>query len=410
MQQSCDVLVIGAGAAGFFGALRVKELAPEKKVIILEKTSKPLAKVKVSGGGRCNVTHHTEDLAYLLKHYPRGQKILKRAFRKFAPRDTVEWFKSRGVFLKVEADGRMFPTTDSSQTIVDCFLQAAQSTSLTVEYHKQVLTLLRMETGWEVRCADGTSYRSAAVLVTTGGFPHLKDYTFLSGLGVQIITPVPSLFSFNLSEHRYQGLEGIAVPMAQVKLMGTGHEASGPLLITHWGFSGPAILQLSSKAARELATQQYQQKFLLNWVPSFKETDLKDWWQTQRNVHGQRQVYGHPSFQFPKRLWERQLELAGMPQVKWAEAPSKAVNKLNEELRNGIFEMKGKTTFKEEFVTAGGVELSQVDPETMMLFQYPGLFMAGEVLDIDALTGGFNFQAAWTTSWIAGTAAAQFPL
>lgn len=397
------MIIIGGGAAGFFAALRAKSLAPERRVLILEKTTKVLAKVKISGGGRCNVTHDTADLNFLLKHYPRGEKLLKQAFRKFSAVDTVKWFESRGVKLKTEEDGRMFPITDDSQTIVDCLMKEVEKLGVEIEVRKTVQSISKIENSWQVTCADATVYSASTIIIAAGGMPQIHEYNFCNNLNLDIVAPVPSLFSFNLKSHRYKGLEGIAVQNASVRLQGSKLSAEGPLLVTHWGFSGPAVLKLSAWAARELNDKQYKANIHINWVAGETDESLRGHWSEWKSKHGQRQVMTHPMFNFPKRLWERQLEIAEFPDaVKWAEAPSKNVNKLTEEIRNGEFSIEGKTTFKEEFVTAGGIALSNVNPETLESRKHPGIFFAGEVLDIDALTGGFNFQAAWTTGWIAG--------
>jgi predicted Rossmann fold flavoprotein len=397
-----DLIVIGGGAAGFFGAIQAAGMHPGLSVLILEKTNKILSKVRVSGGGRCNVTHHCFNAASLAHHYPRGEKPLKELFKTYQAKDTVEWFEARGVDLKAEEDGRMFPVSDSSQTIIDCFLKEALRLKIKIEAGLGVEEILPVVQGFEVRCQTGKVFSCRKVFVASGGHPKPEAYNFITKLGHSIIPPVPSLFTFNDSQKEFSDLMGIAVPAAEVRIAGTKFLQQGPVLITHWGLSGPAIIKLSAWAAEFLHQQQYQFTAMVSWIGPVKEEELRSQLQAHRQTRGKQKVMTNPLMGLPQRLWQRLCECAAIDENRiWAELPQKNLNKLIEYLIRCPFLIKGKTTFKEEFVTCGGVDLKEVDLQTMESKKVNNLFFAGEVLNIDGETGGFNFQSAWTTAFVA---------
>lgn len=406
------IVVIGGGAAGFFGAITCAENNPHAKVLLFEKTNKLLSKVRISGGGRCNVTHQCFNPNQLLQYYPRGGKFLKTGFKIFGATETVAWFKQRNVALKTEADGRMFPDTNDSSTIVNCLLTTARQAGVSIETGVAVNKIepLTNESGlrYNVYLSNGQIIAAQKILVTTGGGPKPESYNWLRSLGYTIQEPVPSLFTFNVPTSPFKDLAGISMPTAKVKIVGQPLENEGPLLITHWGFSGPAVLKLSAWGARLLAQLNYRFTVLLNWVPDYTENTLRDFIHHYRHEFARRTIMAHPLFNLPQRLWKTILQLAGITeQMKWADLPAKNQNKLFEYLLRSPFEVNGKTTFKEEFVTCGGVDLSQINAGTMESKNNPGIYFAGEVLDIDGVTGGFNFQAAWTTGYLAGKAMAS---
>ncbi|MGN6509072.1 MAG: NAD(P)/FAD-dependent oxidoreductase [Chitinophaga sp.] len=402
-QQAINrLIVIGGGAAGFFCAVNAARLHPGLSVTVLEKTGKLLSKVKVSGGGRCNVTHNLQSVADMTKRYPRGERFLKKAFMRFFVPDTVEWYAARGVELKVEDDGRMFPVTDNSQTIINCLLREADRHGVTVRTHADVTALERTEAGWKVHLAGAPAIDTRYVCVAAGGFTQAQKFGWLTELGHSIEAPAPSLFTFNMPGNPVTELMGVAVPQAQVKIAGSKLQEIGPLLITHWGMSGPVVLRLSAWGARYLQEQQYQFTLLVNWLPDYNENSLREAWpQWRLDMGGQLMKTKNP-FGLPQRLWQFLLQQAGIhDKVRWAELPAKEQNKLIRSLTAMEFPVKGKTTFKEEFVTCGGIKLSEIDPQTMQSRIAPGLYFAGEVMDVDGITGGFNFQHAWTSGWIA---------
>lgn len=405
------IVVIGGGAAGFFGAITCAGANSGYEVMILEKTDKLLAKVRVSGGGRCNVTHYCFNPTQLAKYYPRGGKFLKKAFKHFAAADTVNWFERQGVKLKTEADGRMFPLTDSSQTIIDCLMAQARKAGVQVRTRTAVEAIGLpgpTQQGFRLSLSDGTVLQADKVLVSTGGAPKDQAYDWLKQLGHTIQPPVPSLFTFNVPGSPLRELPGVSVPMARVKVSGQPLEEEGPLLVTHWGFSGPAVLKTSAWGARLLQESGYRFTMLVNWVPPFNEESLRAFLQQYRLQNPRKGVMGNPLFNLPQRLWKTLCSLAEISEkTTWTELPAKNQNKLLEALLRAAFAVSGKTTFKEEFVTCGGVDLAEVNPDTMESRILPGLFFAGEVLDIDGLTGGFNFQAAWTSGFLAGKAMAS---
>ncbi|SFF85616.1 BaiN/RdsA family NAD(P)/FAD-dependent oxidoreductase [Pontibacter chinhatensis] len=406
-----QIAIIGGGAAGFFAAITCAEANPKTRVLLLEKTSKLLAKVRVSGGGRCNVTHHCFTPAVFAQHYPRGAKQLKEAFKQFGARETVDWFAQRGVKLKAEADGRMFPITDSSETIIECLLQQARRAGVQIRTGASVESILPVQQDGNqhfiLQLAGGESIKADKVLVSTGGNPKSQGYDWLRQLGHAIQEPVPSLFTFNVPSSPLKELQGVAVPQARVRIAGQKLEYEGPLLITHWGYSGPAVLKLSAWGARLFYDQKYIFTALIQWVPGQTEESLRQELQAFRQAHPKKIVSSNPLFGLPQRLWQGLAQLAEVPEeVRWAELPAKNTNKLVEALLRMPVAVNGKTTFKEEFVTCGGIDLKEVNMKTMESRLQPGLYFAGEVLDIDGITGGFNFQAAWTTGYLAGKAMA----
>jgi predicted Rossmann fold flavoprotein len=402
-----NIIIIGGGAAGFFAAIRAAECNPDAQVIILEKSKDILGKVKVSGGGRCNLTHACFVPRELSKFYPRGEKELLGPFNRFASGDTIEWFEKRGVKTKIEADGRMFPVSDDSQTIVDCLWAAARKSGVNI-FTNTALKVLHAPSAsnpnWIIETAQQKLF-AQQVMIASGSSPSM--WAILAQLGHTIIEPVPSLFTFNIKDSRLTDLLGISVPLAEVKVEGSKLSSTGPLLITHWGMSGPAILKLSAWGARELATLQYKFAIRINWIMAKLEDTRQDL-EDLKQEDGRKMVSANTQFGLPIRLWKRLVAAAGIRDDKrWADLSKKEIQTLAEELTQGRFQVNGKSTFKEEFVTAGGVDLKEVDFKTFGSKLFPGLFFAGEVLNIDAITGGFNFQAAWTGGWIAGEAMAK---
>lgn len=402
MNSPKSIVVIGGGAAGFFAAISAATHHKTSRVLLLEKSQKLLSKVKVSGGGRCNVTHRCFENRELVKFYPRGEKFLKKAFEQFSVKDTIAWFESRGVKLKVEADNRMFPTTDNSQTIINVLMAAAQELGVKISLGESVERLVKENEIWLIETSKQTILADK-VIIATGGSPKREGLRWLEALGHEIVDPVPSLFTFNLPKNPITELMGLSVPKAHVRIQGTKLESVGPLLITHWGMSGPAILKLSAFGARLLADKHYQFHFQVNWLGEIKEHELRASLENMLDEVKKRKISNRNPFDLPQRLWDYHLQKAEIDGEKiWLDLSKKSLNKLINQLLNDTYEGLGKTTFKEEFVTAGGVALSDVDTQTMQSRKAPGLYFAGEVLDIDGVTGGFNFQAAWTTGFIAG--------
>ncbi|MFP8490132.1 NAD(P)/FAD-dependent oxidoreductase [Gracilimonas sp. Q87] len=398
-----QVAVIGGGAAGFFAAISAKTNHPEAKVTIYEKSDKLLSKVRISGGGRCNVTHHCFDIRELVKHYPRGERPLKKAFGMFSPTDTIEWFQQRGVELKTESDGRMFPTTDDSETIIHCLMQETRKLGVGIKTKSNIKILKRLEEGYELGFHRGGRMVVDKVIVATGGSPRASGFDWLRKLDHEIEEPVPSLYTFNMPNESIKELMGVVAEPVSVKIMGTKLQSSGPLLITHWGMSGPAILKLSAFGARELNEMDYNFKVLVNWTGERSEQEVRDILKTVEEGHGKKKITNVNPFGLAGRLWEfliNKLELSD--NMIWQNMGKKNINRLVHLLTNDEYQVEGKTTFKEEFVTCGGISLQDVDMKTMQSRKSPDLYFAGEVLDIDGVTGGFNFQAAWTTGYIAG--------
>ncbi len=404
-------MIIGGGAAGFFAAITCAEANPAVKVLLLEKTGKLLSKVRVSGGGRCNVTHACFQPSAFSQNYPRGQKVLKKLLPLFGAQDTVAWFEKRGVVLKAEPDGRMFPQSNSSETIIDCLLDSARKAGVIIRTNVGVQEIQPINQDGEVhfllKLSTGEELKASKVLVATGGSPKAESYGWLQALGHSIEPPLPSLFTLNVPGSPFKDLQGVAVPKAKVKLTGQKLETEGPLLITHWGLSGPAVLRFSAWGAKLMHGLHYTGTALVNWVPDYSEDQVRQQILQHRQASPHKTVLTNPLFQLPTRLWQRLCVLAEVADTaKWTELPGKAQNKLIELLLRTPFAVKGKTTFKEEFVTCGGIKLDELHLERMESKVVPGLFFAGEVVDIDGITGGFNFQAAWTGGFLAGKAMA----
>ena len=394
------IAIIGGGAAGFFAAIHAS--GSGHKVVIFEKSSKLLSKVKVSGGGRCNVTHRPMEISKLVKNYPRGEKFLKRVFRKFSSEDTISWFESRGVPLKIEKDGRMFPVSDFSQSVIDALIQEAKRQKIEVKTSCGVEAVQLLDSGFKLETNQG-SFDFDRLIIATGGHPKLAGYGFLSGLKHQIVAPIPSLFTFNTPKESLKELMGLSVADGIVKLAGTKFTYQGPILVTHWGISGPAVLKLSAFGAKWLQENHYKTTALIQWNAAFGEEDFRSNLKSFSLKHPNKKVITNALFDIPSRLWGHFCQKAEIePSQVFGTVSKKQLNKLVQNLFCYNLNVEGKTTFKEEFVTAGGISLEGVNPETMESKYHPNLYFAGEVLDIDGITGGFNFQAAWSTGYLAG--------
>jgi predicted Rossmann fold flavoprotein len=400
------VIIVGGGAAGCFAAIACAEAGG--RVTVLERSPSLLGKVRVSGGGRCNVTHACFDPRELAQHYPRGGRELIGAFTRFQPADTVSWFQNRGVELKAEEDGRMFPATDSSQTIIDCLLNAARRARVELRSHAGVASVAAEAAGgFAVSLEDGRTLRADRVMLATGGCRGLGAGRLAGFFGHTVVAPVPSLFTFHIASPWLRGLAGVAVAEAAVAVPGTVLAERGPVLITHWGLSGPAILRVSAWGARVFHNLSYRFPLVVNWLPGLDEAGLSEWLTRQRQENGARRVENTPCPPLPARLWEQLARAAGLAEdLRWAATSREQQRALQTQLQHTILEVSGRSLNKDEFVTCGGVKLSEVDLKTMESRRVPGLFFGGELLDIDGLTGGFNFQAAWTTGWLAGNAMA----
>lgn len=401
MQQK-KLIVVGGGAAGFFCAVNVAAQNPDIKVTLIEKSNKLLSKVKVSGGGRCNVTHACFSIAEMIKKYPRGEKFLKQAFHHFFTTDTIAWFENKNLKLKTEADGRMFPQSNSSETIINCLLNEANKNQVEILMNREIVRIEKHENEFQLFGKDGSVLKADFVCVACGGFHKPEQYNWLTKLGHTFESPVPSLFTFNVPKNPVSELMGISVENAQVKINGTKFSQTGPLLITHWGFSGPAVLKLSAFAARELSKINYDFTIAINWIADYHENSVLEKLKLIRQELAPKKIINKNPFNLPQRLWEYHLDRSGIDtQKRWADLPAKQQNILAKQLCAQQFHVKGKTTFKEEFVTAGGIKLNEVDANTMQSKIVPNLFFAGEILDVDGITGGFNFQHAWTSGWLA---------
>ena len=402
-----NVIIIGGGPAGFFAAIHTAEENPNLRVLILEKASQTLGKVLISGGGRCNVTHACFEPAKFITHYPRGGSELRGAFTRFQPKDTVEWFEEHGVKLKAESDGRMFPVTDDSNTIAKCLRDVARQAGVQVELGASVLSVEKTSQGGfrlEVQKeAQRFHVQTKKLMFATGG--DRKSQILIQKLGHSIAPLVPSLFTFNIKDKRINDLAGVAVEDVTVKM--DGLTARGPLLITHWGMSGPAVLRLSAWGARILFEKNYASHLTVNWLGDYKLVSALEVLQRNKDWHenARKKVSAHSAFsQIPIRLWKQLVYFIG--EKNWADVSKAELQKLARELTAGEYKIQGKGQFKDEFVTCGGVSLKEVDFKTMQSRMVDGLYFGGEVLDIDGITGGFNFQAAWTTGWLAGNAMA----
>lgn len=402
-------VVIGGGAAGFFAAIQCATASQDSKVIIFEKSPRVLAKVLISGGGRCNVTNACFEQKKLVTHYPRGNRELIGPFHTWGPSDTVAWFTERGVPLKTERDDRMFPESDNSETVANCLLDEAEK--LGIQVHKRMgikgITKNSDET-FTLKLSDDNEVICDKVLVATGGSQGSGGHSLAKSLGHTIMPLVPSLFTFNIKDSRLDGMQGVSVPQATVSVLGTKLIQKGPLLITHWGLSGPAVLKLSAWGARILHEKSYQFDFKVNWLEDKTYASVLEELGKQKELLARKRIITTTQYRLPQRLWERFIKAAGCDdQLKWAEMSKKSLTTLARELTEGIYKVDGKSTFKDEFVTCGGVKLSEVNFKTMESKKCPGLHFAGEVLDIDGVTGGFNFQSAWTTGVLAGRAMAN---
>lgn len=396
------VAIIGGGAAGFFAAFSTKEHHSNAEVIIFEKTDKLLSKVKISGGGRCNVTHACFHVNQLSRAYPRGGKSLKKAFGQFQPKDTIAWFSKRAVVLKTESDGRMFPNTDDSQTIIDCFLKEASMKNIRILKKHSVKRLIKENHGYSLFFDDSQSFFDK-VIIATGGSPKIDGFNWLKNIGHSIVSPLPSLFTFNMPTEPIKELMGLVVKDATVRVQGTKLAHKGPILITHWGMSGPAILKLSAWGARLLYEKKYQFQIQINWLSIKSEVDVHEILNATLENHPKKKISNTNPFGLPNRMWIHLLRKVQIDAHSlWLDLSKKNKNKLINILLNDVYAVSGKTTFKEEFVTCGGVSLSEVSFKTMESRLCKGLYFAGEVLDVDGITGGFNFQAAWTSGFIAG--------
>lgn len=401
------LVVIGGGASGFFCAVNARRMNPELEVVIVEKTSKILSKVRISGGGRCNLTHQNFEIVSMAKRYPRGTNLVKKSFHNFFTVDTIEWFQSRGVLTKAEPDGRMFPVTDNSETIIDCLVREMNLQGVKLMYNHEVRQITREGDRWNLIFPAG-SMEADFICVACGGFPKASSFRWLTELGHTIDEPVPSLFTFNMPGNDITKLMGISIDSAQVKIAGTKLQETGPLLITHWGMSGPAVLRLSAWGARVLAEQEYRFTAVVNWLPALKEPELRAIIQDFRITHASARVCGRNSLGMPQRLWEYLAEQSGCKaDWRWADLPALNQNRLIRNLSAQEFPVSGKTTYKEEFVTAGGINLVEIDANTMESKLLPGLFFAGEVMNVDGITGGYNFQHAWTSGYVAARAIAD---
>jgi predicted Rossmann fold flavoprotein len=396
------LIVIGGGAAGFFCAVNAAQMNPLMEVVLLEKTSKLLSKVRISGGGRCNATHALFDVTEMSRRYPRGQNFVKKTFHQFFTTDTINWFEKRGVKLKAERDGRMFPVSDSSETIIRCLLDEAATHGVEIRMNTEVKELEHSSNRFLLQLGGGQTITCDYVCIACGGYPKSSMFQWLLNLGHTIAEPVPSLFTFNLPKHPIAQLMGVSVEKARIKIEGTKLVEEGPVLITHWGLSGPAVLRLSAWGARELSDKKYEFVVHVNWLTEYNEQSLKTLLQQFRTSSPGKKISNYNFAQLPNRLWQFLLQQSGInEEIRFADLPSKTENALIRNLVDYVVEVKGKTTFKEEFVTAGGISLSEVDANTMMSKKVKNLFFAGEILDVDGITGGFNFQHAWTSAWIA---------
>ena len=399
------IIIIGGGAAGFFTAITIAENNPDMDITILEKGDKVLQKVKVSGGGRCNVTNACFTPQELVEFYPRGKKELLGPFHQFMTGDTMEWFEGHGVPLKIEEDNRIFPESNSSQTIIDCFTESAQKGGVKLSLNQNVTKIEKVNAQFVIHTGSD-KFIADKLVIASGSNP--KIWELISKLGHNIIDPVPSLFTFNINDNRIKEIPGVSVPNATVSLIDSKFESSGPVLITHWGLSGPAILKLSAFGALFLAEKNYQYTVKINWLSKSKESVL-----TKLNIlkreNPKKQIILRSVFKdIPKRLWENLVLASQISQEqRWADVSNKQLNQLTEQLTSSVFKAYGKTTFKDEFVTAGGVDLKEINFKRFESKIHQNLFFAGEVLNIDAVTGGFNFQNAWTSGFISGNAISE---
>ena len=397
MNQKYDIIIVGGGAAGFFTAINCVEKNPNLKVAILERGAEVLNKVRISGGGRCNVTHACFEPNELVKFYPRGEKELRGPFHQFCSGDTVEWFEKHGVELKIEADGRMFPVSNSSQTIIDCFLEATKKLKIDILTNQSVQSIFKTANYWKIETPN-EQFSAQKLILATGSNP--KIWEMLQTFGHLVVNPVPSLFTFNIKDARIKELPGVATQVS-IKVKDTKLSSNGPLLITHWGMSGPAILKLSAWGARILHDKNYQFTIFVNWLNDLDTEDVEKILKELKLEHAKKAVSKKSPFEITNRLWESLVLASGIEaETKWADLSKIQLQNLSEQLTNGVFQVNGKSTFKEEFVTAGGIDLKEINFKTMESKLHENLYFAGEIVNIDAITGGFNFQNAWTSGFI----------
>jgi predicted Rossmann fold flavoprotein len=391
-----DFLVIGGGAAGYFAAINAAQNFPDCRIAILEKNREVLQKVKVSGGGRCNVTNSCTNPFELINNYPRGHEFLLEPFKRFGSQEVFNWFEKRGIRLKTEKDGRVFPESNSSQTIIDCFLYESKLVKLFTS--ERVEDIVKKEGFWEVSTNSEKIFSTKNLLIATGSDKRIWE--ILNGLDFKIAPQAPSLFTFNIKDEKLNELQGVSFPNVAINVLNSEFEQSGPLLITHWGLSGPAILKLSAWASLELKSMDYLFKIIVNWLPEFQKDKVLNEFRINLGSNSKKNVLANPMFGLTARFWKYICEKSGISEhQKWAETGKKHFQVLAENILSAKYEVNGKSTFKEEFVTAGGIELSEINPETFASKNYGNLYFAGEILNIDAVTGGFNFQAAWTGGW-----------
>ena len=400
-----DVIVVGGGASGFFTALNLAESNPQLRIAILERGKDVLSKVKISGGGRCNVTHACFIPNVLTKFYPRGERELRGPFSAFCTGDVMQWFDDRGVALKIEEDGRVFPESDSSQTIIDCFLQEAKQADIKIITQTIVQDVTKVGEEWQLQTTKDT-FTCNYLVMATGS--NSKVWDLCTSLGHQIVAPVPSLFTFNTKDERLQDLMGVSAPMVSLKVKNSTLKATGPLLITHWGLSGPAILRLSAWGARELFDKSYQFDLMVNWTNDYVFDEVLEELMENKTENPKKTIAKYPQYNLTHRLWQQLVKAAEIAEtMTWADVSKKSIVKLSEQLTQCTFTINGKSTFKEEFVTAGGIDLKEVNFKTMESKLVDNLYFTGEILNIDAITGGFNFQNAWTTGFLAAQAIAS---
>ncbi len=408
MSPRKKLIVVGGGASGFFCAVNAARLDSNLDVVILEKSTKLLAKVRISGGGRCNVTHASNMVDDMLDAYPRGRNFIRKSLHQFSPNDTVNWFAERGVSLKTELDGRMFPVTDQSQTIINCLMAEAEQYHVKIVMQAEVVSIHKDQEVFKlsVLTASQISTLETAdfICIAAGGHPKLSGFDWLENTGHSIEPPVPSLFTFNIPDKHLHALMGVSSKHAMVKIPSLKLQETGPVLITHWGLSGPAVLKLSSRAARELNAADYGFEVRLNWVPDSHESMMLDALKNSKAI-ARNAIGSKNSFDLSARLWTYLLIKSGIdPENIWPNIPQQALVNLSRSLCNDPYTVSGKTTFKEEFVTAGGIKLEEINPLTMESKKIAGMFVAGEVMNVDGITGGYNFQHAWSSGWIAANA------
>lgn len=397
-----SLAIIGGGAAGIFAAIQTAQNKHIQNVTVFEASSSLLQKVKISGGGRCNVTHNCFDLSILIQNYPRGKQFLKRGFYQFQPQDTVEWFLKRNVKLKVESDGRMFPISDSSQTVIDCFLSEISKNDITIKFNSRIKEITKQQNFFELIDNNNITHNFDTVLLATGSSKN--GYKLAKSLGHTIIETVPSLFTFKISDERLDNLSGVSCKniIATLILGKKKFQQSGAIVVTHWGLSGPAILKLSAFAARELYENNYHADVKINFAPHLSQDDILQLLHKTKVEHRHKNICTLHPFDFPKSLWKNIIQFLHIASdTVWGELSKKEIHKISEQIQNSIFQIEGKGVFKDEFVTCGGVSLQEIDSNSMQSKLCENLYCAGEILDIDGITGGFNFQAAWTTGYIA---------